>query len=179
MLNYNIVLGENAIIPKRANELDCGYDLVAASEPKIVGQTTKYNSQFYTSIDYIEYTTNIKIQPELAKILISETGTNFGAFIFPRSSLSKYNLLLCNSVGTIDPIYTGECILRFKYIIQPIDMLLNYGEMICHVNSEKIYKKGDKIGQLVFLPSFDVEFKKVKKLEETVRSAGGFGSTGK
>ena len=42
-------------------------------------------------------------------------------------------------------------------------------------------RAGDRIGQVVFLEKFDVQFTKVKKKEDlgkTKRGNGGFGSTG-
>ena len=42
---------------------------------------------------------------------------------------------------------------------------------------DKIYKKGDKIAQLVFEPTVQVEFELVDDLTQTQRGEGGFGST--
>jgi dUTP pyrophosphatase len=105
----------------------------------------------------------------------------------PRSSVSKYNLVLCNSVGLVDESYRGEIRARFKYIAQAEDMIIS---QVCDhkgysfpleikINKEKIYKKGDKIAQLVISPTFEAEFVFVENLDETERGSGGFGSSGK
>jgi hypothetical protein len=41
----------------------------------------------------------------------------------------------------------------------------------------KIYKIGDKIAQLVFSPTINVDFVFVDELDQTQRGSGGFGST--
>jgi dUTPase len=53
---------------------------------------------------------------------------------------------------------------------------INFG---VEIDMEKIYKKGDRIGQLVFSPTTNAELiQLVGDFEETTRGAGGFGSTG-
>lgn len=87
----------------------------------------------------------------------------FGA-IFARSGLAtKKGLRPANCVGVIDSDYRGEIIVAL------------YNDS---ANAEKIYD-GDRIAQLVILPYLSVEFEEVDKLQDTDRSSGGFGSTGK
>ena len=50
--------------------------------------------------------------------------------------------------------------------------------MLTNVNMEKIYKKGERIAQLVIAETHKVEFEIVEELSETDRGKGGFGSTG-
>lgn len=45
-------------------------------------------------------------------------------------------------------------------------------------DGEFVFRAGDKIAQMVFLPVPDVEFELREELEATARGAGGFGSTG-
>jgi len=40
------------------------------------------------------------------------------------------------------------------------------------------YEVGERVGQIVFVPSVEAVFVQVDKLDETVRGEGGFGSTG-
>ena len=71
--------------------------------------------------------------------------------LFPRSSISKYNLVLANSVATIDRGYRNEILLRYKYIFQPEDMIVVQEDILRvygRVNNENIYQKGDKIAQI-------------------------------
>lgn len=51
--------------------------------------------------------------------------------------------------------------------------------MINHGSEPFVYKKGDRIAQLVISKYSRVEFKNTLSLTETVRGAGGFGHTGK
>lgn len=163
------------VIPKRSSEVAAGYDIVATSEPKIVGQKTAPDdiTSGWHSIDYIEYETNIYIAPSVV---------TFHTLIHPRSSISKYNLVLANSIGLVDNDYRGMVICRFKYIWQPKDFwmpLPGNGKLIGYIANDKIYKKGDTIAQLVFEPTVDVEFELVDELNQTQRGSGGFGSTDK
>ena len=83
-------------------------------------------------------------------------------FVLPRSGLaSKHKITLINSPGLIDPGYTGELMVP----------LINHG------SSDYQIKIGDRIAQLVLINTNSVEFKIVKSLPDTDRSAGGFGST--
>jgi dUTP pyrophosphatase len=154
------------IIPQRSYEGDIGFDLVAISDPEIKGKKT--HDGFYSEISYIEYDTGISFAPE----------DPFFALIYPRSSLSKYNLSLANSVGVIDPGYRATVKVRFKYIVQPQDMTVKTGKVFCLIDEDKIYKKGDKICQLVWAtrnqPIYDFQ----DKLPMSERSIGGFGSSG-
>ena len=60
-IKYYIKNVEGLVLPKRANETDAGYDVIATSDPKIVGDPL--NGPSYRRIDYIEYETNLYIAP--------------------------------------------------------------------------------------------------------------------
>jgi dUTP pyrophosphatase len=167
-------------LPQKGTEVAAGYDIVATSEPKIVGEPSVL-PMTYKRIDYIEYETNLFIAP---------SAFTFHTLIHPRSSVSKYNLVLANSIGLIDNDYRGMVICRFKYQWQPEDFVMEFakgnftdeyarptGVMSGKVNMEKIYKKGDKIAQLVVEQTVGVEWELVDDLAQTQRGAGGFGST--
>ena len=140
-------LHQDAVLPQKANDKDAGYDLVAISDPEI-----KYDND---NVLYIQYKTGIAIEPP----------EGYHTEIYPRSSISKYNLQLCNSLGLIDEPYRGEIILRFNLINSKL------------VGS-KLYQKGDKIGQLVIKKTISMDFIEVEELEETDRADGSFGSSG-
>jgi dUTPase len=150
---------------------DAGLDIKAISDPLIVGKTVNYG--LYSYIEYIEYDTGIKIDTLQRKI-----NKNIYALIYPRSSISnKTNLVLANSVGIIDPLYRDSIKLRFKYNFQPEDLcLMNDSKIIGKINYDKIYKIGDRIGQIIFSENLNFEINYVEQLIETGR--GGFGSTG-
>lgn len=84
--------------------------------------------------------------------------------VFARSGLSaKENLRPANCVGVVDADYRG-----------PICVALhNDGDVV------RTITPGQKIAQMVVVPFLSVEFEEVAELSETVRGAGGFGSTGK
>lgn len=145
---YVEILGkENVILPQKG---DAGIDLIAESEPIF------HYTESGEAVRFIEYSTNVRTAP---------SSENVHGFIFPRSSISNYDLTLCNSVAVIDSSYRGEIKLRFRKTT---------------TNLAKIYKKGDKIGQLMFFSpcSPDIVFVNEFKTNSTLRAEGGFGSTG-
>ncbi len=84
--------------------------------------------------------------------------------IFARSGLSaKEGLRPANCVGVVDADYRG-----------PICVALhNDGDVA------RTITPGQKVAQMVVVPFLSVEFEEVAELSDTVRGAGGFGSTGK
>jgi dUTP pyrophosphatase len=88
----------------------------------------------------------------------------YAGFVLPRSGLALRNgLSLVNTPGLIDSHYRGEiCVI-----------------VINHDTSEPIsINKGQRIAQLVILPTPVVELIPVTELDETTRSTKGFGSSG-
>lgn len=88
----------------------------------------------------------------------------YAGFVQPRSGLAlKHGISIVNTPGLIDSKYRGE-----------IGVIL--------INTDKSepfeVKKGDKIAQLVIQKVESVRFNLVEDLDETVRGANGFGSTG-
>ena len=87
----------------------------------------------------------------------------YAGFIYARSGFScKKGLAPANKVGVIDADYRGEIMVA----------LHNHSDSIKEVCS------GDRIAQLVIAPYFKAEFNLVDELDDTIRSDGGFGSTG-
>ena len=81
----------------------------------------------------------------------------------PRSGLAlKHGITCLNTPGTIDHDYRGEV----KVI------LANLGSEPFEV------RRGERIAQLVPAPVLKARFTEVAELSDTVRGAGGFGSTG-
>lgn len=88
---------------------------------------------------------------------------NFEAQVRPRSGLAvKHGVTVLNAPGTIDCDYRGE-------IKVP---LINHGD------SDFVIKRGDRIAQMVIATVAQIKFDEVSTLDETVRGAGGFGSSG-
>jgi len=161
----------DAIIPFKAHSTDTGFDVIAMSDPKIVGEEIPMTGK-YKTVDYIQYDTNLKLDLEIFNNPICSI------FLFPRSSVSKYNLILKNSVGIGDHSYKGKYLFRFAYQFQPEDFELIDNKLTGQVNKEKIYKKGDKIGQLVIQPVHQAKFIEIDKMKDSLRGEGGHGSTG-
>ena len=173
------IKGETSL-PIAGSKVAAGYDIVASSDPIIVGD--KRENGTYNSVDYIQFNTKLQISPKQIitnKLdLMNPWKHNYHTLLFPRSSIRKYNLLLANSIGLVDADYRGEIIFCYKYIFQPCDFVIEGNVIAGNVNPEKVYKKGDRIGQLVASMTHPMEFELVDELDATERGAGGFGSTG-
>jgi dUTPase len=165
-------------LPKKGTDRATGFDVVVTGEPEIVGE--QYDNGTYKRVDYIQYKTNLKLAVQKERIFsnFGHTDLDYDILAFPRSSVSKYNLVLANCIGLIDADYRGEVLLRFKYIWQPEDYKIRTDNLLeGYVNSTKLYNKGDKVCQLKVTKVENVEFVLVYELDSTTRGDGGFGST--
>lgn len=87
----------------------------------------------------------------------------YEAQIRPRSGLAyKHGITMLNSPGTIDSDYRGEVKV----------LAINHGNEIFEIS------RGDRIAQMVIAPVSRATIRETPSLDETERSAGGFGSTG-
>lgn len=132
-------LDEKAVVPKYAHFGDAAVDLVAVR----TWEDDHGNLCYGTG-------------------LAMEIPQNHVGLLFPRSSISKTNLRLCNSVGVIDSGYRGEIIFKFdrKGFI------------------DKAYGINDRVGQMMIVPIPSIQFLEVEQLPSSDRGAGGFGSSG-
>jgi dUTP pyrophosphatase len=88
----------------------------------------------------------------------------FEAQIRPRSGLAvKHGISIINAPGTIDADYRGEVKIA----------LINLGQ------EPVTLKRGDRIAQMVIQQVCQVRIDIVDKLNDTDRSVGGFGHTGR
>jgi len=84
--------------------------------------------------------------------------------IRPRSGLAaKSNISVLNTPGTIDSDYRGE----IKVI------LFNHGNKNFKINNN------DRIAQMILTPVIKMDLEETNELPDSIRGAGGFGSTGK
>ena len=84
--------------------------------------------------------------------------------IRPRSGLAaKNNISVLNTPGTIDSDYRGE----IKVI------LFNHGNKSFKINNN------DRIAQMILTPVIKMDLEETNELPDSIRGAGGFGSTGK
>jgi dUTPase len=165
-------------LPKKGTDRATGFDVIVTSDPEIIGEI--YENGAYKRIDYIQYKTNLKVAVQKERVFSSfgHTDLDYDILAFPRSSISKYNLTLANSIGLIDADYRGEVLLRFKYNWQPEDYRIRTDNLLeGHVNFDKLYNKGDKVCQLKVTKVENVKFELVDELDSTNRGDGGFGST--
>lgn len=85
------------------------------------------------------------------------------AQIRPRSGLAlKKGLTVANAPGTIDADYRGEIKV----------LLINLGREPVTI------EHGMRIAQMIFSPVLKASFQRTDELDDTLRGAGGFGSTG-
>ena len=89
---------------------------------------------------------------------------NYEIQIRPRSGLAaKNNISVLNTPGTIDSDYRGE----IKVI------LFNHGNKSFKINNN------DRIAQMILTPVIKMDLEETNELPDSIRGAGGFGSTGK
>lgn len=131
---------ENAIMPSRAHPLDIGLDLTAIKKHKTLPHGV------------IMYDTGIAVKPP----------EGYYIEILPRSSISKTGWMLANSVGTVDPNYTGNLYIA----LTPV-----------HPDVPEIELPFCKC-QLVVRKAEYLDVTEVSSLDDTDRGSGGFGSTG-
>lgn len=134
-------LHDDAVLPSYAQDGDAGMDLTTVDDGAI-------------NKEYIQYKLGFSM----------EIPTGYVGLIFPRSSITKKDLMLKNSIGVIDSGYRGELVARFK----------SDRRIPC-----EMYSKGDRVAQLIVLPYPEIEPEWSDELSNTDRGTGGFGSTGK
>ena len=85
------------------------------------------------------------------------------ALIFARSGLGiKHGIAPANCVGVIDSDYRGEIMVGLQ----------NSGD------ADYTVQPADRIAQMMITPVLQANVQLVEELDDTVRGAGGFGSTG-
>ena len=88
----------------------------------------------------------------------------YAGFVMPRSGLAvKHGISIVNTPGLIDSNYRGE----LKVCLINLDQTNSFNINV-----------GDRIAQLVVMPTTHINFKQVDALDSTQRGSGGFGSSG-
>ena len=127
-----------------------------------------YGSEFAAGADlYACLEEAATIAPQETKLiptgLAMEIPMGWAGLIYARSGLAtKRGLAPANKVGVVDPDYRGEIMVS----------LHNHG------TQPQTVEQGERIAQLVLTPYLTACFHEAEELSETVRGAGGFGSTG-
>jgi deoxyuridine 5'-triphosphate nucleotidohydrolase len=132
---------DNAILPSKGKYTDVGYDLT------IIKSVKEWNNKT------VLYDTGIKVKVQ----------SGYYAEVVPRSSLSKSGYMLANSVGIIDPNYTGNILIALTKVDDSApDLELPF-----------------RCCQLIFRRNNIMELIESKDdFESTTRCENGFGSTG-
>ncbi|MDE7439466.1 MAG: dUTP diphosphatase [Clostridia bacterium] len=128
-----------------------------------------YGSEFSAGADlYACVDGEVEIKPHTTVVVPTgialELPQGFAGLIYARSGLAtKKGLAPANKVGVVDCDYRGEV------------------KVALHNHSEETQKidAGERIAQLVITPYITAQFIECEALSETVRGAGGFGSTGR
>ena len=95
--------------------------------------------------------------------LAMEIPEGYVGLIYARSGIAlKRGLAPANKVGVIDSDYRGEIMVA----------LFN------HSDKPQSVASGERVAQIVITPYLTVNFVEADELDDTVRGAGGFGSTG-
>jgi dUTP pyrophosphatase len=166
-------LNQDAVIPTYAKSGDAGMDITAVSKS-------------YDDHGNVVYGTGLAFEiPE-----------GYVGLLFPRSSNTKKDLVLGNSVGVLDSGYRGEVVFKFKPSLKYMTSFDHYHdgyrEVLKTLTNDQVhlgdgyqellesnYDIGDRIGQIIIMPIPKINFVEVDELSDSDRGAGGFGSSGK
>lgn len=168
IVNTLIQLDPGATIPTRAHETDVGYDVTSISLTAVLNNGARVTiNQPETqlpdfvcaschdagyAVQYYEIDTGIHITPP--------HGYYFE--LVPNSRQAKTTVSWGNSIGVIDPSYTGSIKIIIKHAM--------------HKDLAR-YLPGNVVGQIILRPLLSCTFEQVTTLQETERGDGGFGST--
>ena len=166
IVNTKIQLDPGATIPTRAHDTDVGYDVTSCrftvvhpngmrticTTAEHITDATGMQKYDHPGTDYIEIDTGVHITPP--------PGYYFE--LVPNSRQAKTTVSWGNSIGIIDPTYTGS-----------IKIIIKNGKL----EDLARYLPGNVVGQLILRPHLTTTFTQVDHLAPTTRADGGFGST--
>lgn len=128
-----------------------------------------YGSEYAAGADlYACIEESVNFEPGETRLihtgLSMEIPAGYAGLIYARSGLaSKKGLAPANKVGVIDADYRGELMVA----------LHNHSNVTVSIEPQ------ERIAQLVITPYLTAHFEETDQLSDTVRGAGGFGSTGR
>lgn len=189
-----IKLDDGATLPRKAHASDIGYDLtVCRAELEFV--VLPRPDYVPTDADIADASSNLY---ELVKVPLEEylsRGSSclspVGGWVDPRprrlivdtgvhveppsgywvevaanSRVVKLGLSMANSVGIIDPDYRGS-----------IRIFFTITDMHWEPNNLRRFLPGNVCAQMILRRAYEAEIVQTEELSDTVRGAGGFGST--
>ncbi len=172
---YNAAFTHNSKLMTDPGYIDAGFDLFAPGNEPTEEILYRDNLRFFgpgwsdkSPVNKLD----LKVCCSAKMFLDSGKNYNTGYYMYPRSSLSKTQLRLANSTGIIDAGYRGHLMGMFDVV-----------NIKTHsADADYFGKKYDRYLQICapgLVPIIvDVVNTKEELGEETIRGAGGFGSTG-
>lgn len=127
-----------------------------------------YGTEFSAGADlYAAVEADVIIEPGCTQFIHTgiamEIPTGLVGLVYARSGMAcKKGVAPANKVGVIDSDYRGEIMVALHN----------------HSNVAVTVAPGERIAQIVLAPYITAAFEEVESLEDSVRGAGGFGSTG-
>ena len=128
-----------------------------------------YGTEFSACADLYNLPgTTVTIEPHKTVMLHTglavEIPEGYCGLVFARSGIaSKRGLAPANKVGVVDSDYRGECMVALHN----------------HSDEAQTIEGGERIAQMAIVPFLKAEYEVSEELSDTVRGAGGFGSTGR
>jgi len=141
---------------------------VAVKKLRPQAKLPTYGSEYAAGADlYACLEAPVTIAPHTTALI--PTGLSFeipagwAGMIHARSGLAtKRHLAPANKVGVIDSDYRGEVMVSLHN----------------HSNEPQTVEPEERIAQMVIMPYLAAQFYEAEELSDTIRGAGGFGSTG-
>ncbi|MBR2333882.1 MAG: dUTP diphosphatase [Clostridia bacterium] len=126
----------------------------------------KYGTEFSAGADLVNAGEDVVIESGATAIIHTgialEIPTGLVGLIYARSGMAtKRGLAPANKVGVIDSDYRGEIMVALHN----------------HSGQAQTVEKGERVAQIVITPYVVADFVE-GDIDDTVRGAGGFGSTG-
>ena len=165
MVKIKVKLDPGAVMPTRATSGSVGYDVKSLKTYIVRGDGTEL-----PMMDEYDCLSMQKNRIDIAKIKI-DTGVHvqpepgYYVELVPNSRIAKTSFVSANSIGIIDPDYTGSIRAVF--------------DCVNNVSAEELERfiPYNVIGQLIIRKKHDAYLIPVNSLDDTERGDGGFGST--
>ena len=142
-------------------------NVVTEHNKQVHSQHPNSGFDLFSPEDITTNKSSIKLDTQIICSMVDDNKQNCGFYLYPRSSVSKTNLRLANSVGIIDSGYRG-------HILAIFDILQNDSvSTTIEKHSRLLQICGGDLQPFIVILVDDVLV-----LGETVRGTGGFGSTG-
>jgi len=132
------------------NPSDVGWDIYLTEDTLILP---------FSQIPFDDEKNEYKFPLQKTGIVLAPDKLDYWFTIYPRSSVVKKGVQLANSIGVIDPLYTGELFLTLYSLHKPI-----------------LLKADKAVSQLVITPNIPSVLNQIEEDPRTVQR-GGFGST--